>query len=173
MGLYDDDNAAVTSGDQNNKEYWNARAYAEALDFALKSRQPEGAIKDFIKEVIKAQDEALKTYPAHETLKKQKEKAENIQKKINANADWANWKQPWPWNDSGYFNGWVEYYWSKAALAAGDWSTVYEQTRSAGNHLGDYGAKRVYKGWPDDMKKWVDDAKNEVDALWEESRKHK
>jgi hypothetical protein len=172
MGLYDDDNAAVTEGDQNNKEFWYARAYAEALDMALKQKQPEGAIKDFLKEVIKAQDEALAIYPQHAGLKKAKEKAENIQKKINPNADWASWKTGWPW-DTPFVHGWVEYNWSKTAKGAGDWSTVYDQSRAADNHLGDYGAKKHYNGWSDDLKKWVDNAHTEMTTLWEESRKHR
>ena len=54
-----DDQAAVTKGDINNKEYWYAKAHAESLEYALKTKQPEGAIKDWLKEVLKAQDEAL------------------------------------------------------------------------------------------------------------------
>ena len=172
MGLYDDDQAAVTTGDINNKEYWYAKAHAESLEQALKTRQPEGAIKDWLKEVLGAQDEALKAYANHEDLKKWKERTLAIQKKINPNADWASWKADWPWN-TPYIHGWVEYNWAKCAKAAGDWSTVYEQSRSAGNHLGEYGAQKNMKGWAEDLQKWVVDAKTEMDALWEESRAHR
>jgi hypothetical protein len=91
---------------------------------------------------------------------------------INPNADWASWKTGWPW-DTPFIHGWVEYNWSKTAKGAGDWSTVYDQSRAADNHLGDYGAKKHYNGWSDDLKKWVDNAHTEMTTLWEESRKHR
>jgi hypothetical protein len=172
MGLYDDDLAAVTSGDVNSKEFFYAKAHAEALEFALKSKQPEGAIKDFLKEVIKAQDEALKTYANHGDLKKWKERAETIQKKISPSASWTSWKHDWPWN-SPYVHGWVEYHWAKCAKEAGDWNTVYEQSRAAQNHLGEYGAQKEMKSWSKELQDWLPKAKAEMEALWEESRKHK
>lgn len=122
---------------------------------------------------MKAQDEALKTYANHDDLKKKwKTRAETIQKKINPSAAWASWKPDWPWNGQ-YIHGWVEYHWAKCAQAAGDWATVYEQSRSAGNHLGDYAAQKDMKGWAKDLQDWVKNAKIEMDALWEESRKHR
>lgn len=173
MGLYDDDNAAITSGDQNQKEYWYAKAHAEKLELALKTRQPEGAIKDFLPTAIAAYEEALKTYSGHEDLKKWKEKAIAIQSKVNANAEWARWKADFHWAEDVFMHGWVELNWARLAKTAGDWNTVYEQARSAGNHLGDYGAQKHMKGWPADIQKWITDGKAEADALWEESRSHR
>lgn len=172
MGLYDDDDKAVTTGDINDKLFFYAKAYAASLDDGLKSRQPEGALKDWLKEAIKAHDAALAKYPAHEELKQLKEKALALQAKINPKAEWSSWKPDWPW-DSPYIHGWVEYHWAKCAEAAGDWATVYEQARAAGNHLGEYGAQKNMKGWPQPLQTWVVNAKTEVDALWEKSRKHR
>ena len=38
MGLYDDDKAAATGGDQNDGDYWWAKAYSQTLENALKTR---------------------------------------------------------------------------------------------------------------------------------------
>ncbi|MFO0569387.1 MAG: hypothetical protein U0263_27255 [Polyangiaceae bacterium] len=172
MGLYDDDNNAVTSGDQNDKEYWYSKAHAEALDLALKQKQPEGAIKDFLAEAIKVHDAALAKFPNHAEVKAWKEKAETIKSKINPKAEWDRWKPDWPW-DSPFLHGWVEYNWAVCARAAGDWATVYEQARAADNHLGDYGAKKHYKSWSEDLRAWVDRAYDHAKEIWEESRKHR
>jgi hypothetical protein len=169
MGLYDDDNASVTSGDLGNKDYWYSKAHNEALEQALKSKQPEGFIKDLLPEVIKAHDAVLKTYPNHEDVKKWKAKATTIQGKINPKADWSGAKPGFGWdiNNSPLIHGWVEYHWMKWAQAAGEKRTAYEQAQSATNHLGDYGAKKFYKGWPDDLKAWVDKALEEADAVYQ------
>ena len=170
MGLYDDDNAAIQSGDQNNKDYFYAKAASEKVALALKTRQPEGAIKDLLPEAIKAYDEALKTYPNHADLKSWNEKAKATQGKVNPNAEWARFKGDFHWGEDVFTHGWVEYHWAKFAKTVSDWGTVYEQSRSAGNHLGDQGAQKHMKAWSAETQKWITDAKTEMDALWEESR---
>ncbi len=173
MGLYDDDLAAVTSGDISNKEYWYAKFTSQKVDNALKTRQPEGAIKDYLPEAIKAYDAALKTYPNHEDIKKWKEKAVSIQGKINPKADWASWKSDFYWADGAFENGWALYHWAKFAMQNNEWDVVYEQARSAHNSLGEYGAQGKMKGWPEDVQKWIVDADTDAQKIWEESRKHR
>jgi hypothetical protein len=173
MGLYDDDLAAVTSGDISNKEYWYAKYASQKVDNALKTRQPEGAIKDYLPEAIKAYDAALATYPNHEDLKKWKEKAVSIQGKINPNAEWARFKSDFHWDNGPFEHGWVEFNWAKLAAQNGEWDVVYEQARSAHNHLGEYGAQKDMRAWSDDVKKWVTDSDTEAQNIWEESRKHR
>src|SRR5205823_1795835 len=63
MGLYDDDNATLTKGDVFNEDFFWAKAYSIALDGALKTRQPEGAIRALIERAIPQHDTVLKTYP--------------------------------------------------------------------------------------------------------------
>ena len=173
MGLYDDDNAAITSGDISNKEYWYAKFFSTKVDEALKTRQPEGAIKDLLPEAIKAYDELLKTFSNHDDVKKWKEKAASIQGKINPKAEWARFKTDFHWDDNSFMHGWVEYNWSKLATSKSEWDIVYEQARAAHNHLGEYGAQKNMKGWPADIQKWITDADAECDKMWEESRKHR
>ena len=45
MGLYDDDKANITSGDVCDVMYWQTKYAHQKLDAALKSRQPEAAIR--------------------------------------------------------------------------------------------------------------------------------
>lgn len=173
MGLYDDDNAAVTSGNQNNEAYWYASAYSQALDLALKTRQPEGAISGWLREkVIKAIDEALSAYPAHEDLKKWKARADQIKSKVNPDADYAEFKSDFPWRHDKYLDGWVALNWARCAHDAGDWNIVYEKSRRVTDLFGEYGCQKndVLKTLPEDAKKLVLDGYAEGEKLWAESK---
>jgi hypothetical protein len=168
----------VKNGDLADKEYWWAKAYFTGFEAALKTKQPEGAIKDYIKEkALPAIDEALKKYANHEDIKKWKEKIEGIQKKIDPNASWASWKNDFPWGagQTGpdlFMNGWVELNRARFAKGAGDWRTAGSEAMSAHNHLGEYGAAKHMRPWPADIQTFVTDGDKEATALMEESRKH-
>lgn len=173
MGLYDDLNAAVVSGDADSKEYWYARFASEKLEEALKSRQPEGAVRDFLPEAIAAHDAALKVFPNHLDVKKWKARALEVQKKIDSKARLSNWRSDFPWGDDRFMQGWVEVNWARLARGQNLWDTVHTLSLSAKNHLGEYGAQRNMRGWREEMQKLVREAHKEVAALYDESIKHR
>ena len=178
MGLYDDDNAAITSGDQNSEAFWWARCYSNAFDEALKSRQPEGAIKDFLPKLFEALDTALKTYPAHDQLKAAKEKATKIQGKIDPNASYASWKPDFAWgagsgDSDKYLAWWVAFHHAKSAAAAGDWENAYEKAKYCSFRAGDIVEARFMGKWPADVQKFLTDTATECEVMFAEAKKHR
>lgn len=179
MGLYDDDDAAVTSGDQNHEGYWWAKYYSITLDEALKSRQPEGALKDFLNEyAVKYIDEALTKFPAHNDIKAWKEKAVKIQGKINPNAEYASFKPDFPWmggpggSGGGNFGQWwVSYHLAKAAKAAGDWATAYEKAKYCSFRAEEINEARFKSKYSEDIQKFLADSAAESNELFAEAKK--
>src|SRR5215216_1736694 len=78
MGLYDDDKQAVTGGDVLDVIYWQTKFSHQKLEAALKTRQPEGAVKGLIPSVINGANDVLKEYPNHADVKGWLENARRI-----------------------------------------------------------------------------------------------
>lgn len=164
MGLYDDDKAAITNGDVQDVIYFQTRFAFMKLEAALKSRQPEAAIKGLIPSVINGANDVLKEYPNHADVKAWKAKAEQIQSKIDPNAPPADFKGDYAhWKDYSYEAGWRSYHIAKMAAAAQDWSVVKMHASEAVTQLG-RSADRMAT-WPEDVKAWVTSARAESEKM--------
>ncbi len=172
MGLYDDDDAAVTKGDICDIDYWNAKAFSTALDEALKTRQPESKIGMLIGDAIKQYDKALETYSNHEDLLAWKAKAEEIKGKIDPDARHENYKADFPWANNNYWQGWAALRHARMAKEASDWLKAFESARSVSSrwYHCEQDAKRR---WTEEMSKQFTEEYAEAKELQSEASKRK
>ncbi len=172
MGLYDDDKQAVTSGDLLDVIYWQTKFAAQKLEAALKSRQPEYAVRGLVPSVVNGCEDVLKTYPNHGDVKKWMADAREIEKKIDPNAAPADFTTAFgPWRDFSYESGWRFYHLAKMAAAAGDWTWAYSYASDAALNLGR--AVDRMAAWPQDTQTWITRAHSEMEAFREEAVKKK
>ena len=170
MGLYGDEKKAVTSGDVLDVCYWQTKFAALKLEAALKSRQPEAAIRLLVPDVINSCTDVLKTYPNHEDLKKWRDNALEIQKKIDPNAPPADFKSSFAqWRDYSYEAGWRFYHLAKMAAAADDWGLAHAYASDAGQQFGRT-VDRMAE-WPKEVQDWVKSAQSEMQGLVEVAAK--
>ena len=171
-GLYDDEKKDITKGDLNDQDYWWTKFDMMMLDLAVKQKQPEGKIGLNLVSTQKRLDDLIKKYPKHEELKKWKEHADEIQKKINPDADrHADWKPGCPWDEANFAQAWVNYHWGKMQIedkqiseAKGTWQNVRQNI--------DIMLKPDrMKDYPEDLRKWMEDKKEDVDKTWEDLKK--
>ena len=171
-GLFDNDKKEVTTGDLNDQDYWWTKFDMMMLDKAIEQKQPEGKISVELASTTQRLDDLIKKYPKHEDLKKWKEKVDDINKKIDPN---ANRNEPWkpgcPWDESNFAQAWVNYHWGKMQIAdkqidqaKGTWSNVVSNfdVMLKPDRMKDY---------PDDLRKWVEDNKEDVDKTEQELKK--
>ena len=171
-GLYDSDKTEVTSGDLDDQDYWWTKFDMMMLDKAIEQKQPEGRIAVDLASTTQRLDALIKKYPKHEDLKKWKEKVDDINKKIDPNADRnAAWKPGCPWDESNFAQAWVNYHWGKMQieakeidLARGTWSNVKQ-------NFDIMLQKDRMKDYPEDLRKWMEEKKDDVDKTWEELKK--
>ena len=172
MGLYDDEKTAITSGDVLDVIYWQTKFAALKLEAALKLRQPEGAIRGILPDIINGCNDVLKTYPNHEDVKKWRDHALDIQKKIDPNAAAADFKSNFAqWRDFSYESGWRFYHLAKMAADAEDWLWAHSHAADAGKQLAR--ALDRMAEWPADVQEWVKSAQTEMAALEEKAAKKK
>jgi len=121
-GLYADDTKDKTTGDLNDQDYWWAKWDAKNLEDAIKSRQPEGRIGISIASSLRDRLEPLsKKYPKHEEIAKWKARFEEVEKKIDPNANRGDsWKPGFPWDMSNYAQAWVNYQHAQMMVAEND-----------------------------------------------------
>jgi hypothetical protein len=172
MGLYDDDNAAVTTGDLAIRDYWRAKFNDMMLDQALKSKQAEGPIAYNLVSGVKLLDELLATYPNHEGLKKWKQKAVMIQGKIGPDFDrTGGFTKNCLWNEHSYQEAFVGYNCGQLFGQENNWPEAYDCFRTAAQKL-DFLQDKVEQ-WPPADAAWVKEKKPEVDRLRDEASKKK
>jgi len=168
MGLYDDDNAAITSGDLCDVIYWQTKFSHLKLQAALQSRQPEYAVRGLIPSVVNGSVDVLKTWPNHAEVKAWADKAGTIAAKIDPNAapadftgDFAHWK------DYAYEAGWRSYHVAQMAAAENRWGMAAEHAKEAITQLGR--AKDRMTHWATDAQQFVVIAVPEMERLREAS----
>src|SRR5689334_9373844 len=105
MGLYDDDNAAVTEGPVDDENYYFAKVWEKWAGAAMKKRMAEASVKRIFEQLLEYSDNALKTFPAHKELQAWKEKATKIIGKIDGYSSGTNLR------DLG--GGWHQEVWKK------------------------------------------------------------
>jgi tetratricopeptide (TPR) repeat protein len=172
MGLYDDDNAAVTTGDLALRDYWRAKFNDMMLDQALKSKQSEGAIGYALIGAIQLLDELLKTYPNHEDLKRWKQKAVTIQGKIGPNFSRSDsFTANCVWNQHSYQEAYVGYHCGQLFGQQNNWPEARDCFRTAAQKL-EFLQDKVDL-WPAENAAWVKEKKAEVERLRDEAGKKK
>ncbi len=172
MGLYDDDKNAVTSGDVLDVIYWQTKFAARKLEAALKSRQPEYAIRGLIPSVVNGCTDVLTTYPNHGEVKQWMDNAQEIEKKIDPNAPPEDFTSAFgQWKDYSYEAGWRFSHLAKMAAQAGDWAGAHSHASDAGQHLGR--ALDRMAAWPAEVQSWIKSSHAEMQLLQEDAAKKK
>ncbi|MGC4031764.1 MAG: hypothetical protein QM754_08535 [Tepidisphaeraceae bacterium] len=164
MGLYDDDNAAITSGDLADVIYWQTKFEFLKLEAALAGRQPEYAINGILPGIINGAADVLKTYPNHAEVKAWSDKARLIQTKIDPNAAPADFRTDFAhWKDHSYEAGWRHLNVAKSHAARNDQAIARSHARDAVTQL--TRAKDRCAAWPADVQAWVNAALAESQAI--------
>ncbi|HSI32571.1 MAG: hypothetical protein ACAI43_16535 [Phycisphaerae bacterium] len=167
MGLYDDDNAAVTGGDVLDVIYFQTKFAQLKFDAALKSRQPEHAVGSLIPSVINGAEDVLKTYPNHAEVKGWVDNAKKIQGKISSSAAPEDFKADFNyWKDYSYEAGWRSYHIAKLAFAQQKLDMAKMHASEAVTQFG-RSADRM-TNWPADVQQFVKSGKAEMEQLLEQ-----
>lgn len=172
MGLYDDDNTAVESGDLKERDYWRAKFNAEMLEQALQTRQPEGLIGLELIGALSLLDDLRKTYPNHRDLKAWRERALAVQAKIDSNASRNDsFTSRCQWGHHAYREAYVGYHCGKIAASQGDYALATDCLKTARQKL-TFIQGRIADGgteanWPDEAKSWAVETDAEVARLLE------
>ena len=164
MGLYDDEKHSVESGDVLDVLYWQTKFASLKFEQALKTHQPEGAIKFLVPDVINSCTEVLKSYPNHRDVIAWRDKALDIQKKIDPNAPSAEFKGNFlEWRDYSYEAGWRSYHIAKMAADDLDWSLA----RIHADEVVTQFSRTIDRmtQWPEDVQSWVRNSKAEMETL--------
>lgn len=164
MGLYDNENEAVTSGDVLDVIYWQTKFAVLKFEQALKTRQPEGAMRLLAADVINSCTSVLETFPNHEDVKKWRQNAIEIEKKIDPNAPLADFKSNFAqWRDFSYEAGWRSYHIAKMAAVDEDWALARSHAREADTQFTRTLERMAL--WPEDVQVWVRSALTEMQAM--------
>ncbi|HEY3243445.1 MAG TPA: hypothetical protein VGM03_08840 [Phycisphaerae bacterium] len=164
--LYGDEGKNVTTGDLNSQDYWWAKFDNMMLELAIKQHQPEGRIGFNLVSSIKRLDELAKKYPKHEDIKKWKQRAEEVQAKIDPNADRKTPLSPeCPWEESNFAQIWVNLQWAQMLYDAHDYEQTLSLLQNVEQNLDIMLKPDRMKDYPEDLRKWVQDAKPKADEL--------
>jgi hypothetical protein len=171
--LYDDDKKDLTKGDLNDQDYWWTKFHMMMLDKAIEQKQPEGRIGFNLVSTRERLDKLVEKYPKHEELAKWKKHADEVNKKIDPNADRSvgGWKPGCPWEESNFAQAWVNYHWGKMLIDNKQISDAKSIWSNVKQNFDILTAKDRLKDYPDDLKKWVEDNKDDVDKTSEELKK--
>jgi hypothetical protein len=165
-GLYDDNYSVVTNGDLNSQDYWWTKYDAMMLEIALKEHQPEGRIGIDLAVALRRIDDLTKKYPKHEGIQKWKARFEEIQSKINPDADrGASFGPECPWDESNFAQLWVNFYFSKYLIEQKAWGDAAPLLSNVRQNYEIMLAPDRMKNYPDDLRKWVIDSKPEADKM--------
>jgi hypothetical protein len=169
-GLYADEGKDKTTGDLKDQDYWWCKWDAKMLEDAIKTRQPEGPISVNVAVGLRRLNELSKKYPKHEDIQKWKKRFEEIQNKLDPNADrGASWKPGFPWDMSNYSQAWVNYHYGKMLMDDNDaeqaysmFSNVVYNLRLINEH------PDLYKELPEESKKFIAETKPKADKAFAE-----
>lgn len=169
--LYEDPAKDATKGDINSQDYWWTKFDMMMLELAIKERQPEGRIGLQLASTSKRLDDLAKKYPKHETIAKWKKRVEDVQAKIDPNADRSKYFGPeCPWEEANFAQLWVNLQWAQMQYDAKD----YQQARGLmQNVMQNYDIMLKpdrMKNYPEELRKWVVDHKPEADKLLKKIR---
>jgi hypothetical protein len=171
--LYDDDKK-VTSGDLKDLDYWHTKFYHLMLEAALKAKQPEYLVGNLAAVHERSLNDLIKKYPKHEDLKKWLALAEDVQKRVNKNADrLAKWKPDFEyWDNTHYRQVWVNMNLAKMHADAKEWPDAASRYAFALDNADKLVTHEEWmKNWPEDVVKWVKDTHEQAEKLAKEMKK--
>jgi hypothetical protein len=144
------------------------------LEDAIKTRQPEGLIGLQLVSYQHRLDDLVKKYPNHADLKKWKARADEIQSKIDPNAErrMVSWKKGFLWDQDTYAQPQVNVPRGKFAEEHNDLETAYGCYSLAASKL-DYLVQHpdMMQDYPDDAKAWVKEQQPLIDKKRDELAK--
>ena len=166
VGLYDDNNADVKSGDLNSQDYWWTKFDAMMLDLAIKQHQPEGRIGMNIAIALRRMDDLIKKYPKHEGIQKWKTHFEEVQAKINPDANRSTgFTTECPWDESNFAQLWVNVHWMQFQVEQKNWKDAEPLISNIKQNYAIMLAPDRMKNYPEDLRKWVTESRPETDKL--------
>ena len=166
-GLYGDEAKNATSGELNDQDYWWAKFDVMMLELAIKQHQPEGRIGVDLASSSRRLDDLAKKYPKHEEIQKWKQRAAEVEAKIDPNADRGKSFGPeCPWDESNFAQLWVNLHWARAAFDAKDYDTARSCMQNVMQNYEIMLRPDRMKDYPEDLHKWVVDSKSEADNLY-------
>jgi hypothetical protein len=173
-GLYDDDTKAVTTGDINDQDYWWSKFDMMMLDLAIKQHQPEGKIGLELASTIRRLEELVKKYPKHEQLKAWLKHANEVNSKIDPNAPrGVSFNPGCPWDEANFGQLWVNLQWAQMKYDANQNDEAYGLMQNVQQNLEILLKPDRLKNYPDDLRKWVEDAKPKADTLMAKIKERK
>jgi hypothetical protein len=166
VGLYDDNNADLKSGDLNSQDYWWTKFDAMMLDIALKQHQPEGRVGMNIAIALRRMDDLIKKYPKHEGIQKWKADFEKVQAKINPDANRGiSFTTECPWDESNFAQLWVNVHWMQFLVEQKNWKDAEPLISNIRQNYTIMLAPDRMKNYPENLRKWVVESKPEADKL--------
>jgi hypothetical protein len=169
QGLYGNEGATATGGDLNNQDYWWTKYDAMMLELAIKNRQPEGRIAVNVAVTLRRIDDLIKKYPKHQEIAKWKARFEEVQSKINPNADRrAGFTPEVPWDESNFGQLWVNLHWAKVAFDGKDYNTALSCMQNVMQNYDIMLRPDRMKFYPEDLRKYVVDNKPVAEKLYKD-----
>jgi hypothetical protein len=167
QGLYGHDGKNVTYGDLNSQDYWWSKYDAMMLELAIKQHQPEGHIAVDDEIFLRRLGDLSKKYPKHQEIARWKARAEEVEAKINPNADRRSFFGPdCPWDEPNFAQLWVNLHWAKVAFDAKDYTTALSCMQNVMQNYPIMVAPDRMKNYPEDLRKYVVDSKPDADKLY-------
>ena len=168
-GLYGDEGKDIKSGDIDSQDYWWTRFDMMMLDYAIKQHQPEGRIGLNLVSTADRLKKLSKEYPQHEEIKKWSQKVEDVNKKIDPNAPRGEYFKPGcPWEESNFAQAWVNAHWAKMEMDQNKLDQAYGLYQNVEQNLDILLKPDRMKDYPQELHKWVEDAKPETDKIMDE-----
>lgn len=163
----------AATGDLNNQDYWWSKFDEMMLNVALKQHQPEGRIGLQLASAIRRSDELTKKFPKHEGVAALKKRFDEVNAKISADADRNKSFGPeCPWEESNFAQLWVNFNWAKTAMAEKDYATAKSCLSNVRQNYEIMLRPDRMKDYPEDLRKWVEEHKQEADKLSAEAKEH-
>jgi hypothetical protein len=171
QGLYGDEGKKAVGGDLNDQDYWWSKYDAMMLEIAIKQRQPEGSIAVNIAVDLRRLNDLVKKYPMHKEIAQMKARAEEVDAKINPNADRRQGFTPeCPWDESNFAQLWVNLHWAKTAFDAKDYNTALSCMQNVTQNYGIMMRPDRMQHYPEDLRKYVEDNKAAADSLYKATK---
>ena len=170
QGLYDN-GANATSGELNNQDYWWSRFDAMMLEKAMETRQPEGRIGVNVAIALRRLDDLAKKYPKHQEIAKMRARFQEIEGKINPNANRGEaFTKECPWDEANFAQLWVNLHWGKVAYDQKDYATTVSCLQNVLQNYNIMLAPDRMKFYPDDLRKYVLDNKANAEQLYKSAK---
>jgi hypothetical protein len=165
-GLYDDKDKDITTGDLNSQDYWWTKFDAMMLEIALKQHQPEGRIDVNLAIALRRVNDLVAKYPKHVEIRQWKAHFEEIQAKVNPDAQRSlSFGPECPWDESNFAQLWVNLHWAKMLVEAKDWNNAAGILQNVRQNEAIMLKPDRMKDYPEELRQWVVDSKPEADKL--------